>query len=108
VHVHFDEKAEPFEVGMYLQAEILVEESEKPCLPLEAVVYADGRSLVFVKTGRRDEGSEFTVCEVSTGQQSDDWIEIRPGSDLKAGDAVVTKGAFYLLNAVTEGGGHQD
>lgn len=106
VHVHFDEKAAPFEVGMYLQAEIRVEENEKPCLPLEAVVYADGRSRVFVKIGHQGDVSEFTVREVSTGQQSDDWIEIRPGSDLNAGDTVVTKGAFYLLNAVTEPGGH--
>jgi cobalt-zinc-cadmium efflux system membrane fusion protein len=48
------------------------------------------RRFVFLE----DEPGRFRRVDVKTGRNSDGWIEIRAG--LKAGDRVVTKGAFLL------------
>jgi cobalt-zinc-cadmium efflux system membrane fusion protein len=65
-------------------------------VPLAAVLDDGGKSVVFIA-----DGNEYKKREVSLGLKSDDRVEIIEG--LKAGDKVVVKGN-YLLMEQTKGG----
>jgi cobalt-zinc-cadmium efflux system membrane fusion protein len=65
-------------------------------VPLSAVLDDDGKSVVFVA-----DGNNYTKKEVTLGLKSEDRVEIVQG--LKAGDKVVTKGN-YLLMEQSKGG----
>ena len=65
-------------------------------VPLAAVLDEGGRSVVFIA-----DGNNYTKKEVTLGLKSDDRVEIVQG--LNAGDKVVTKGN-YLLMEQSKGG----
>ena len=65
-------------------------------IPLSAVLDDDGKSVVFVA-----DGNNYTKREVTLGLKSEDRVEIVQG--LNAGDKVVTKGN-YLLMEQSKGG----
>jgi multidrug efflux pump subunit AcrA (membrane-fusion protein) len=65
-------------------------------VPLSAVLDDGGKSVVFVA-----DGNNYTKKEVTLGLKSEDRVEIVQG--LKAGDKVVTKGN-YLLMEQSKGG----
>ena len=79
---------------------------QKPALavPSEAVQTLEGRHVVFVKSG----DAEFSVRPVETGRATGGLVEIRRG--LKAGEPVVTRGAFKVKSAMLAGelGDHDD
>jgi RND family efflux transporter, MFP subunit len=65
-------------------------------VPLSAVLDDGGKSVVFVA-----DGNNYTKKEVTLGLKSDDRVEVVQG--LNAGDKVVTKGN-YLLMEQSKGG----
>jgi cobalt-zinc-cadmium efflux system membrane fusion protein len=70
----------------------IAHESVEPrtTIPTDAVVRNGDDTFVFVPIS----GSMFRRVNVETGQETSDWVEITNG--LAPGDAVVTKGAFFL------------
>lgn len=76
---------------MFANVEIITDVNRTSIsIPQTAVLNDGGQSVVFVAAG-----SGFEKRSVTTGIQSDDRIEITGG--LKAGDKVVTKGNYLLL-----------
>lgn len=77
--------------GLFVRVAIpLEDETEMLAVPERAVMEHERRKFVFV-----DEGAgRFRRADVKTGRETDSWVEIRSG--LKAGDRVVTQGAFLL------------
>ena len=76
---------------MFANVQIITEADRSAISVLQSAVLSDnGQSVVFVLTAG---GYEKRV--VTTGIQSDDRIEIRDG--VKAGDKVVVKGNYLLL-----------
>jgi cobalt-zinc-cadmium efflux system membrane fusion protein len=77
--------------GLFVRVAIpLEEETELLAVPERGVMEHERRKFVFV-----DEGAgRFRRVDVKTGREADGWVEIRSG--LKAGDRVVTQGAFLL------------
>jgi cobalt-zinc-cadmium efflux system membrane fusion protein len=67
---------------------------ETVMIPTTAVQQVGDKPVVFVKTG----DTEFQKREVDLGAQSDGWVEIKNG--VKAGEAVVTQGSFYLKSTL--------
>jgi cobalt-zinc-cadmium efflux system membrane fusion protein len=67
---------------------------EAVMIPMAAIQQMDDKPVVFVKTG----DTEFQKREVDLGAQSDGWVEIKNG--VKAGEAVVTQGSFYLKSTL--------
>ncbi|MBI3950152.1 MAG: efflux RND transporter periplasmic adaptor subunit [Acidobacteria bacterium] len=63
---------------------------EAVMVPATAVQQIDNQPVVFVKIG----DSEFQKREVQLGTESNGWVEVTSG--LKAGEQVVTQGAFML------------
>jgi cobalt-zinc-cadmium efflux system membrane fusion protein len=77
--------------GLFVRVSIpLEDQTDVLAVPEQGVMEHERRRFVFLE----DEPGRFRRVDVKTGRNSDGWIEIRAG--LKAGDRVVTKGAFLL------------
>jgi cobalt-zinc-cadmium efflux system membrane fusion protein len=86
-----DNTSRKFKPGMFVWVTIAHESVEpRTTIPTDAVVRNGDDTFVFVPIS----GSMFRRVNVETGQETSDWVEITNG--LAPGDAVVTKGAFFL------------
>jgi cobalt-zinc-cadmium efflux system membrane fusion protein len=92
VHCHFEQYDKRLLPGMYMNAEIALEQREALCIPETAVVSADGKEYVFIQTT----GNTFEMKEVAKGSLEGGWAEIRDGNLLQ-GRQIVTEGAYALL-----------
>jgi cobalt-zinc-cadmium efflux system membrane fusion protein len=63
-------------------------------VPSSAVQKVESDDVVFV----RKDATHFEKRVVELGQRSEDWVEVKKG--LKASDAIVTKGSFYLKSSL--------
>lgn len=86
-------------VGMYADAQIIVEEKQAIVLPLTAVTVGSNETIV-----RRVDDGTVHLTKVTTGIQDGEFIEITTG--LKPGDKVVAKAGAYVrdgdkINPVT-------
>jgi cobalt-zinc-cadmium efflux system membrane fusion protein len=84
--------------GAFVEADILTKKSGRYlAVPAEAVMDDQGKHVVFVMTG----GEEFEKREVAVGVHDRGWIAIASG--LKAGDRVVTTGAYQIKLSTLSG-----
>lgn len=67
---------------------------EAVMIPTSAVQQIDNQPVVFVRLN----DTQFQRREVQLGAQSDGWVEVKSG--VKAGEAVVTQGSFYVKSAL--------
>ena len=86
-------------VGMYADAQIIIEEKQAIVLPLTAVTVGNSETIV-----RKVEDGVVHLTKVTTGIQDGEFIEITTG--LKPGDKVVAKAGAYVrdgdkINPVT-------
>ena len=102
VHVHFDDDVADFTVGMYGTASVIIEENPMYTLPVTAVVVDGNAKYVFKKSNTAENKSTFQKVEITTGLESDGFLELTSMSELTLEDEIVTDGAFYLLNAFSE------
>ncbi len=103
VHVHVEENDAPFAVGMYVNASIAIGSTTSYTLPVTAVVVDSNKQFVFKKTKESDAGIGFEKVPVEIGLEKDGFVEIMMRDGLSPEDNLVTKGAFYLLNAFAIG-----
>jgi cobalt-zinc-cadmium efflux system membrane fusion protein len=117
--------------GMYVSANINIDNATVPALPKDAVVKNGDKYFVFIQeqahagakpnakqeTKKEEdhhhkEGEEahdevhFTAIEVIPGTTDLGYTEVKFVSAIPANARVVTKGAFYLLSAMVGGGEH--
>ncbi|XZE56227.1 efflux RND transporter periplasmic adaptor subunit [Planctomycetaceae bacterium SH139] len=77
--------------GMFVRVTIPIGEARAALsVRSEAVVQHENKSFVFLD----ESAGQYKRVDVSTGQVSDDWVEITAG--LQSGQLVVTNGAFLL------------
>ncbi|WP_197356371.1 efflux RND transporter periplasmic adaptor subunit [Aureliella helgolandensis] len=77
--------------GMFVRVTVPIGEARQVlAIKPESLLQHENQQFVFVDVG----GGVFKRVDVSTGQASDDWVEITKG--LSPGQLVVTSGAFLL------------
>jgi cobalt-zinc-cadmium efflux system membrane fusion protein len=103
VHVHVNEEDGPFIVGMYANATIATSGNESHTLPQTAIVVDDNREFVFRQISSGDGSMRFEKVPVLTGVEAEGLVELTNYENLSKDDQIVTKGAFYLLNAFAIG-----
>jgi RND family efflux transporter MFP subunit len=87
----FDNRALGLPVGQSTPVHLLMETTQPhPVVPAAAIVDDAGRPIVFVQR----EGETFERRAVTMGPRSGDVVQITEG--VKAGDRVVTKGAYLV------------
>lgn len=63
-------------------------------IPTSAVQQIENQPVVFARIS----DTQFQRREIRLGAQSDGWVETKSG--VKAGEAVVTQGSFYLKSTL--------
>ena len=91
VHCHFMSYDKSLIPGMYMNADILVDNKKAMVLPETAVVHFDGKDYVFVEAAE----GKYTLTEVETGIREGAEVEIITA--LPANVRIATKGAYALL-----------
>lgn len=103
--------------GMYVSANININNSTVPALPKEAVVKDGDKYYVFIQEEHHDEPKKtkvkeehnevnFEAIEVITGTTDLGYTEVKFVKEIPADAKIVIKGAFYLLSAMKGGGSH--
>lgn len=97
VHCHFEQYDSTLIPGMYMNAEIELQNNSASTLPEDAIVSYDGKQYVFASKS----ATEFEMVEVKTGIAENGFMEITWDKPDTQGNAVyVTKGAYTLLMAL--------
>jgi len=90
IHCHFEHFDKSLTPGMYMNAEITVNNSQEQVLPEKSVVSFEGKNYIFSeKTGRT-----FEMTEVSTGNTENGFTAINTNLST---NRIVTHGAYSLL-----------
>lgn len=98
VHGHLDNEAESdFLTGMFVSADIVVQERTSNALPASSVVTIDDQSYILILEEHLDDRYFFKQVEVATGQVYDNYIEILYPLTINDNVQVVTNGAFNLI-----------
>ncbi|MBV7529164.1 efflux RND transporter periplasmic adaptor subunit [Chitinophaga sp. sic0106] len=90
VHCHFDKFDKKLVPGMFMNAEISLNNAQVQAVPDDAVVKWGNKPYVFIADG----ANNFTMLPVETGTQFDGFTAVT--TDL-SGKQVVTKNAYTLL-----------
>jgi len=105
VHGHIDDVEENFIIGMFVEAQIHINEVNALALPQEAVIQLDDNYYVLVLEEKTANGYVFEKTKVKIGKQTEDFMEIlNPETLLEK--QIITHGTSMLLNESEGGHGH--
>lgn len=104
VHGHIDNDEEKFIIGMFVEAAIHIDETQRMGLPKEAIVTLGEHNYIFVLKEKTPENYIFSKIEVETGIASENFVEILKPYKLKA--KIIIKGSNMLFNESEGGHGH--
>ncbi len=94
VHGHLKNENEPFLVGMFVEAQILVNSVEKIALPTSALLEDNGNFYILVLKEENDITLNFEKVKVKIGLKSENWMEIIDENSTLQNRKVLTSGAF--------------
>ncbi len=93
VHCHFDSYDKLLVPGMYMNAEIRVDEVDALVVPEDAVVRYGDKEYVFIVKGDKT----YEMAEVTTSSADEGYVAISWANDEGANKQVVTTNAYTLL-----------
>jgi len=102
VHAEIENKNGLLISGMYITGRISTGEEYAYAVPEEAIVYEDGKQVIFIAEQDKDSW-KFNPLEVITGQKENGIVEIQLLSPLKKGTLVAMNNAYYLLSEMKKG-----
>lgn len=95
VHAHLDKERKDIIPGMYVNAEIQLENREVVTLPEEAIVKEGEKSYIFIQTSADNQKINFEKRLVETGAIQDGNVEVNLPFDFSPN--IVRKGAYFLF-----------
>lgn len=104
IHGHIDEGQAQFVVGMFAEANIVINNVNRMALPKEALVEAENNFFVLVLKNETANEFQLEKIKVRKGFETEDVVEILNSEALKD-KRILTKGTYMLLN---EGDGGHD
>lgn len=104
VHCHFDQSDKLLVPGMFMNAEVQLDNYEAPVLPQDAIVMWQNQSYVFAVKG----DGQYDMVPVTTGSTQEGLTEVTFTNGLPAPEAMfVTHGAYALLMQLKNTGGEE-
>lgn len=98
VHGHIpDESTNHFIVGMFIQAQIVIDSAESQVLPKEAILQDGNKSVVLALKEKKNKTYAFEKVSVDIGNQTEHYAEISNANVLE-GKQILTKGGFMLIH----------
>lgn len=105
VHGHIEEGQTQFIVGMFTEADIIINNVKSMAVPKEAVVEVEDNSFVLILKNETETEYHLEKVEIQKGIETEAFIEILNENDLKD-KKILTKGTYMLLNDGTGGHSH--
>jgi cobalt-zinc-cadmium efflux system membrane fusion protein len=105
VHGHVDNDKENFIVGMFVDADIIIDSKKGFGLPKEALIEVDNDFFVLILDEENTNEFHFKKFKLELGKQTEDYVEILNSEVLKD-KQIVTKGTNMLLNNGEGGHSH--
>ena len=105
VHGHVDNDKENFIVGMFVDADIIIDSKKGFGLPKEAIIEVDNDFFVLILDEENTNEFHFKKFKLELGKQTEDYVEILNSEVLKD-KQIVTKGTNMLLNNGEGGHSH--
>lgn len=93
VHCHFEKYDQTLIPGMFMNAEIEIQNQISEVLPDESIVIFEGKNYVFVQKS----STVFNMVEVQTGISQSGFTEILQGTNSFNNKNIAAKGAYTLL-----------
>lgn len=101
-HIHDEDEAN-FIVGMFVDANIVIDSTKNKALPNESIIDNDDASYVLVLTNESESNYQFKKVKVELGEQNNQYTSIL-NPEVLNNKKVLTRGGYMLIN---EGkGGH--
>jgi cobalt-zinc-cadmium efflux system membrane fusion protein len=97
VHGHPLDDSTHFLTGMFVNADIIVAESNAKVLPESTIVEIEGESYVLVLDETNDTDYFFNQVKVDIGNTVNGYTELKNNTAFKATDQLLVKGAFGLI-----------
>lgn len=105
VHGHVDNDKENFIVGMFVDADIIIESKKGFGLPKEALIEVDNDFFVLILDEENTDEFHFETFKLELGKQTEAYVEILNSEALK-NKQIVIKGTNMLLNNGEGGHSH--
>ena len=105
VHGHVDNDKENFIVGMFVDADIIIDSKKGFGLPKEAIIEVDNDFFVLILDEENTNEFHFKKFKLELGKQTEDYVEILNSEVLKD-KQIVIKGTNMLLNNGEGGHSH--
>ena len=105
VHGHVDNDKENFIVGMFVDADIIIESKKGFGLPKEALIEVDNEFFVLILDEENTDEFHFETFKLELGKQTEAYVEILNFEALKD-KQIVIKGTNMLLNNGEGGHSH--
>ena len=105
VHGHVDNDKENFIVGMFVDADIIIDSKKGFGLPKEALIEVDNEFFVLILDEENTDEFRFETFKLELGKQTEAYVEILNSEALKD-KQIVIKGTNMLLNNGEGGHSH--
>ena len=105
VHGHVDNDKENFIVGMFVDADIIIDSKKGFGLPKEALIEVDNKFFVLILDEENTDEFRFETFKLELGKQTEAYVEILNSEALKD-KQIVIKGTNMLLNNGEGGHSH--
>ncbi|WP_223032582.1 efflux RND transporter periplasmic adaptor subunit [Hanstruepera marina] len=103
VHGHIDNEDTNFIVGMFTEAEIVIDTAKKWALQKEALMELDNSFYALILESQTDSEYHFEKVKLDIGMQTENFVEILNSNDLKD-KTILVKGGYMLLGNGSDGG----
>ncbi len=97
VHGHLEDENDPFLVGMFVEAEIIISSSQKLALPAETILEEGDTYCILVLQEKKESTYIFEKINISIGLSNEDWIEVIAQNSTLENKQILIKGAFLPL-----------
>ncbi|MFB9056040.1 efflux RND transporter periplasmic adaptor subunit [Mariniflexile ostreae] len=105
IHGHVDTNEAHFILGMFVEADIIIDSAKVLGLPKEAVIALEDDFFVIVQEEADASGFHFRKIKVETGRENENFVEVLNAEALKE-HQILIRGTSMLLNDSEGGHGH--
>lgn len=99
VHAHPLDESHQFLTGMFVNAEIVTDESVTKALPETTFAESEGENYALILDEENDSTYYFNQIKVVIGKTNDGYTEIENTELIKNSDKLLVKGAFNLIGS---------
>ena len=96
IHCHVKD-SEGLLPGMYITANLILDDYESDAVAENAIVQIEGKSNVLIQSSNTEKGYEYLPKIIEVGQISNGFAELKKAKDLQ-GKTILIEGGYYLTN----------